>query len=177
MISIIKATEKDYSSITKIGKISVAEAHRGSCSAEDLDEYIERNYNNEAVREELKDSKNIYHIINYNGNAAGFSKINLNAEHPNINQKNITKLDRIYLLKEFYNLKLGLELLYFNIEFCKSHNQSGIWLFTWIGNKRAINFYIKTGFTIVGSHKFKVTETRYNENHQMFLNLSRDKEK
>ena len=174
MISIIKATEKDYTSIATIGKISVAEAHRDSCSAEDMDEFVEKNYNNDAVKEELKDSKNIYHIVDYNGNVAGFSKIILNAEHPNINQKNITKLDRIYLLKEFYNLKLGLELLNFNIELCKNHNQSGIWLFTWIGNKRAINFYLKTGFTIIGSHKFKVTETRYNENHQMFLNLSKD---
>ena len=177
MISIVKAKEKDYFSIANIGKVAVEEAHRDSCSAEDMSEFLENNYNNDAIKEELNDTRNIYHIINYNGNPVGFSKIVLNEEHPNILQKNITKLDRIYLLKEFYNLKLGLELLKFNIEFCKKHSQSGIWLFTWVGNKRAVNFYIKAGFTIVGSHQFKVTETRYNENHQMFLNLSRHQKK
>ncbi len=171
MISIVKATEKDYTAIANIGKIAVEEAHRDSCSAGDLNEYLENNYNNDAIIEELKDAKNIYHIIYYNGDISGFSKIILNEGLSNIHQKNITKLDRIYLLKEFYNLKLGLELLNFNIEFCKTHKQSGIWLFTWVGNKRAINFYIKAGFTITGSHKFKVTETYYNENHQMFLKL------
>ena len=62
----------------------------------------------------------------------GFSKIILNAKHPNIVTENVTKLDRIYLLKEFYGLKIGLELLNFNIELSRNNNQSGIWLYTWI---------------------------------------------
>ena len=85
--------------------------------------------------------------------------------------KNVTKLDRIYLLKEFYGLKLGLELLNFNIRLARNNKQSGIWLYTWTGNKRAIDFYLKAGFTITGSHKFYVTETYYNLNHLMFLDL------
>jgi hypothetical protein len=31
---------------------------------------------------------------------------------------------------------------------------------------------LKTGFTIIGSHKFYVTETYYNLNHLMFLELT-----
>jgi diamine N-acetyltransferase len=171
MISVIKATEKNYKSIVGIGKVSVAEAHRDSASVEDLNEYLERNYNDDAIKQELNDPNNIYHIIQYNGNPVGFSKIILNAVHPNIVAENITKLDRIYLLKEFCGLKLGLELLNFNIGLAGNNNQSGIWLYTWIGNNRAINFYLKAGFTIIGSHKFYVTKTHYNLNHHMFLNL------
>jgi hypothetical protein len=113
MISVIKATERDYNSIITIGKLSIAESHRGSCSAEDMTEFLERNYNGDAIKKELNDINNIYHIINYNEKPAGFSKIILNAKHPNIVSENVTKLDRIYLLKEFYGLKLGLELLNF----------------------------------------------------------------
>ena len=58
MISIIKATERDYNSIVSIGKISIAESHRGSCSAEDMNEFLERNYNSDAIKEELNDIKN-----------------------------------------------------------------------------------------------------------------------
>ena len=172
MVSIIKATEKDTTSIVNIGKESVLEAHKDSCSVEDLNEYLEKNYNNDAIKEELNDTNNIYHIIHYNGNPVGFSKIILNVRHPNIVAENVAKLDRIYLLKEFYGLKLGLALLNFNIGLSRNNIQSGIWLFTWTGNNRAINFYLKAGFTIIGSHKFYVTKTYYNLNHQMFLNLS-----
>ncbi len=170
-ISIIKATEEDYQSIVAIGKISVAEAHRDSTTEENLNEYLMKNYNENAIKEELNNPNNIYHLISYNKIPVGFSKINLNAKHPHIISENVTKLDRIYLLKEYFSLKLGYELLKFNIELSKNNHQGGIWLYTWIGNNRAINFYLKAGFKIIGSHRFYVTETHYNLNHHMFLNL------
>ncbi len=171
MISVKKATEEDYQSIVAIGKVAVEEAHRDSTSAENLNVYLEKHYNDDAIREELADPDNIYHITSYNGKPVGFSKIILNTKEPGIKAANVAKLDRIYLLKEFYGLKLGLELLNFNIGVAGKNKQLGIWLYTWTGNKRAIDFYLKTGFTIIGSHKFYVTETHYNLNHLMFLDL------
>jgi diamine N-acetyltransferase len=171
MVSITKATEGDCNSIVRIGKISIAESHRDSCSPEIMNEFLEKNYNSDAIKEELNDISNIYHIINYNDKVVGFSKIILDVKHPNIARENVTKLDRIYLLKEFYGLKLGLELLKFNIELSRNNNQSGLWLYTWIGNSRAINFYLKAGFTIIGSHKFYVTKTHYDLSHQMWLSF------
>jgi diamine N-acetyltransferase len=169
MISIKKATVNDYQPIINIGRVSVEEAHRGSCSAEDMQVFLNNNYSAEVITAELKDENNIYHIIYVDKVPAGFSKIVLNAAHPNIQQRNVTKLDRIYLLKEFVGLKLGYKLLSFNIELSKTNQQAGIWLFTWVNNVRAVNFYKRAGFTIAGSHNFKVTKTHYNLNHHMFL--------
>jgi GNAT superfamily N-acetyltransferase len=177
MTSIIRATEKDYITIINIGKESVTEAHKDSCDSEILNEFIERNYNDDAIKKELSEQNNIYYIINYNDQPIGFSKIIFNVTHPNIARKNIAKLDRIYLLKEFHGIKLGFELLKFNIELSKSNNQSGLWLFTWTGNKRAIDFYLNAGFTIIGSHNFHVAKTHYNPNHHMFLDFSKNESK
>ena len=171
MISIKRAAVADHPAIVSIGTVAVEEAHRGSTTAENLNQYLEKHYNADAISKELADPSNIYHIIDYNGKPAGFSKINLNAAEPAFDAANVTKLDRIYLLKEFYGMKLGRELLNFNIEVAKENDQSGMWLYTWTGNQRAIDFYLKTGFTIAGSHKFYVTETHYNQNHLMFLDL------
>lgn len=171
MVSILKATEKDGSIITSIGRAAVEEAHRDSCSDEIMKDFLDSTYNERVIGEELNDPKNIYHIIQHHGITVGFSKIILNAGHPNIGQENVTKLDRIYLLKEFYGFGLGYNLLQFNIELSKKNNQSGMWLFTWVGNSRAVNFYGKTGFSIIGSHQFKVTGSHYNLNHQMYLSL------
>jgi diamine N-acetyltransferase len=172
MISVIRATEQDYNSIVTIGKISVEESHRGSSSTEVMNEFLESNYNSDAIKKELRDRDNIYYIINYNDKPAGFSKIVLNAGHPNIAAENVAKLDRIYLLRDFYGLKLGLELLNFNIELARANKQSGMWLYTWIGNSRAIDFYLKAGFTIIGSHKYYVNKTHYDVSHHMLLNFS-----
>ncbi len=164
-----RATEEDYIAIVAIGRVSVYDAHIASCSEEDMNDYMARSYNYEAVRTELRDPANIYSILYVNEKPAGFSKIVLNAAHPNITLKHTTKLDRIYLLKEYHDLKLGYELLMHNVVFCKANGQAGMWLFTWTGNARAVRFYEKAGFKIVGSHMYRVSANHSNPNHHMLL--------
>jgi ribosomal protein S18 acetylase RimI-like enzyme len=171
MVSVRRASLQDVNAIVKIGLSAVYEAHKDSTTAENLQVYLDKNYTESAIADELNDTRNIYQIISYKGEPAGFSKIVLNTAHPNIGAENVTKLDRIYVLTEYHGLKLGLQLLNANIELCKKDNQAGIWLFTWIGNERAIDFYHKAGFKIIGSHQFYVTETHYNLNHQMYLDF------
>ena len=171
-MAIIRATESDVNVICGIGKLSVAESHKGSCSDEHMNEYLVKNYSNDAIDKDLSDPTNHYYIVTCNDKVAGFSKIVFNAEHLNVDYKNAAKLDRIYLLKEFIGLKLGLELLNFNIELARKNNQSCVWLYTWIGNENAINFYLKSGFKVVGEHKFYINETHYDVSHQMVLKLS-----
>lgn len=73
------------------------------------------------------------------------------------------------MASDFYDLKLGYQLLAHDVALSKEQGQSGMWLFTWQGNTRAVNFYKRNGFTVIGDHRFKVTETHYNPHHQMFL--------
>jgi diamine N-acetyltransferase len=172
MIRIKRAGEKDVANIVSIGNIAVFAAHRSSLPDEALQEYLSKNYNTDTITTEIKNEANIYHLIYNNDEAVGFSKICLNSKHANIAGENITKLDRIYVLPQFHGLKLGIQLLSYNITLAKENNQTGMWLFTWVGNEKAINFYTKVGFTIIGSHQFQVTAAHYNLNHHMLLNLA-----
>jgi ribosomal protein S18 acetylase RimI-like enzyme len=169
MASIVKVNDKDIQMLADIGRISFVESHGNSASEADINEYVKKNYTYEAIKEEIRDPKNIYHIIYRDELPAGYSKIIYNVPYANIPVENVTKLDRIYLLKEFYGLKLGYELFTFNVELSKKNGQAGMWLFVWKENHRAVNFYEKTGFKIIGSHDFKLSETHSNPNHQMLL--------
>ena len=169
MITIQKATITDAATIAEIGKKSFIESHGHSASATDIDSYVSKKYTLDAIREEIENPENIYHLIFYKGQAAGYSKIILNAANENIPAANVTTLDRLYLLKDFYDLKLGSALLEFNINISKEFHQAGMWLYTWTENKRAIDFYHKTGFNIIGKANFKISETHANPNHVMYL--------
>ncbi len=171
MISIVKAGATDALAIANIGRISVEIAHRDSCSATDMNDFLDRAYSTNAIKQELENQRYHYHMIYYQKGLAGFSKVVPNEEHPNIPEKNVMKLDRIYLLPEYFDKKLGAELLKFNIGLASTMNQRGIWLFTWVGNERAVNFYRRFGFRVIGDHKFEVTKTHFNEHHQMYLTL------
>ncbi|MEI9809852.1 MAG: GNAT family N-acetyltransferase [Bacteroidota bacterium] len=105
----------------------------------------------------------------YKTQAVGFSKIIFNSPHPLIGSAAVTKLERLYLLKEFYDLKLGLTLFKFIVSLSKEENQDGIWLFVWTENQRAVTFYKKNGFKIAGNVDFRISETHSNPNHVMYL--------
>jgi ribosomal protein S18 acetylase RimI-like enzyme len=169
MISIVKAKAEDFQLLADIGKVSFIESHGNSALPADIDSYVNAKYNRDVFKQELNEPQNIYHTIYHDKQPAGYSKIILNSQHSNIQLERVTKLERLYLLKGFYNLKIGLELFNFNIELSKQNNQTGMWLFVWKENQRAVSFYKKNGFEIIGSYDFKLTETHANPNHQMLL--------
>lgn len=169
MVTIAKATTDNAALLADIGRITFIESHGHSATAADIDTYVATKYTPAVMQQELSDPKNIYHILYYDQQPAGYSKIVLHSPHPGMPQQNITKLERIYLLKEFYQLKLGYELLRFNIDLSQKNNEAGMWLYVWKENHRAVNFYTKTGFRITGSYDFKLSETHSNPNHRMLL--------
>ncbi len=169
MTSIVRANKEDYVLLTEIGVPSFLTAHAHSATKEIVDVYISEKYSLEAFKKELEDPRNIYHIIYYKGKAAGYSKIILNAAHEDIDKPNVTKLERLYLLKEYFGMHLAQELMTFNINFVQQSWQEGMWLHVWIENARAVAFYKKSGFKVIGAYDFKISGDHYNPNHHMYL--------
>ncbi|MFL0352470.1 GNAT family N-acetyltransferase [Xanthomarina sp. GH4-25] len=169
MTTIKNATIKEAELLSKIGSQSFIESHGRSASKKDIFNYVSSKFTKDIFDSELKDSNNVYHILYFNQEPIGYSKIIYNYSQNNILFKNVTKLERLYVLEEFHHLKLGLELFNFNVALSKNHHQSGMWLYTWIENHKAIHFYKKAGFNVIGCYDFKISETHSNPNHQMLL--------
>ncbi|MGR7813711.1 GNAT family N-acetyltransferase [Lacinutrix undariae] len=169
MVEIIKANTTHAEVIGIIGKEAFSESHGHSASKEDILYFISKAYHTQTIIEDIENKKVAYYLIYSDGELAGFSKIELDSPNENITDLNITKLDRLYLLKAFYGKQLGAKLFDFNVEFSKRNNQKGIWLAVWTENEKGLNFYNKKGFKIVGEHHYKISETHYNPNHIMYL--------
>ena len=78
IFEIIRAGAGDASLLSKLAKTTFIESHSISAKEVDINDYVEKTYNLACINEELEQEKNIYHIINYNGKPAGYSKIILN---------------------------------------------------------------------------------------------------
>lgn len=169
MTNIVRAIINDVELLADLGTRTFIESHGSSAKQEDLDFFIREKYSHNYLYRDVSNPKNIYHIIYQDNVPAGFSKIIFNTPGENIEPTNVTKLEKIFLLKHFYNLKLGAELFNYNVIISKEHDQSGIWLFVWIKNERALSFYKKNGFKIVANYDFKISENHSNPNYQMFL--------
>lgn len=169
MIRIINATLSDSKLITELGKKTFLEAHGHSASANDIKTYVNTSFTEKVFENQFNDSNTIFKLLYYNDLPVGYSKIIFDVENSNIAIKKITKLERLYLLGSYHNLKLGFELFNHNLNISKNKNQLGFWLNVWTENHKAIHFYKKLGFEIVGNYQFQISATRSNPNYQMFL--------
>lgn len=169
MVSISRAQPEQLPLLSRIGRLSLIESHGRSAPPSVMAAYAAEKFSETALGEELADPANIFHLIFYNGQPAGYSKIICNIPIAPVARPNITKLERLYLLREYYSLKLGHRLMAFNIELSKRQGQEGMWLYVWKGNDRAIRFYERAGFVIVGDGYFRLTEDHANPNWQMYL--------
>lgn len=145
--------------------------HGHAAPKELIDNYVENNFNEKAILEDISNPKNQYHLVEFQNRIVGFSKIIFNYKNENIAFHNVTKMERIYLLKETYGLGLGKLLFDFNVKLCKKNNQKGMWLHVWFENPRAIKFYQKMGMQSIGYFDFPVSKDYTNPNHVMYIEL------
>jgi ribosomal protein S18 acetylase RimI-like enzyme len=169
MISFVPLTSADAPLLARIGGISLLESHGHSAPIEIMQAYVNKSFTMEVCHAELADIANIFSAVYYNDQPAGYSKISLNTPHAAISLSPVTKLERLYLLKEFYDLKLGHHLLQQAFDRSKSVHDKGMWLEVWKGNDRALHFYEKQGFVAVGETNFRITISHANPALVMLL--------
>lgn len=169
MNSIRPATEEDIPLLIRLAIDTFRESHGHSAAEADLVAYIDKKYTEEGLRAELRAEGSRYHIVYAGDQPAGFSWLVLNTPCPGIDEEPLAKLERIYVLREFYDRKLG-GLLFDNMAaLARAEGQRGLWLYVWTKNERALRFYRKQGFEVVGHYDFQLSATHSNPNYRMLL--------
>ena len=168
MMEITAPTPSDLPLLASLARQALWESHGHSAAKEDMTHYITTKLSDEALLAELLDGRNIFHWMHHEGRPAGYSKIILDCPNEFVAAQNVTKMERLYFLEEFHGLGLAQQLFDFNLDIAEQAKQAGIWLYVWKENHRAVAFYQKMGFEIVGEGLFKISETHYNQNHIMW---------
>lgn len=169
MISFVRLTPADAALLARIGGTTLLESHGHSAPAEVMQTYVDAHFSVAACRAELADGANLFYAVYYKNQPAGCSKVVFDCPHPAVPLQPVTKLERLYLLKKFYGLKLGHQLLQHAIDLSEGQDEKGMWLNVWKGNERAIRFYEKQGFEMVGESAFVLTPAHANPNWVMVL--------
>lgn len=165
------ANLSDAALLTELGRIAFVASHGPSASEAVIDDYVSKAYTVETFMENLADASNLFHILFYQEKAVGYSKAVLNTDCPDHPGFAAMKLDRLYFLPEFVGLSLGSTLLHHLLQIARNEKQKGIWLYVWTENHRAVRFYEKSGFNIVGKYDFHLTPEHANPNHCMWMDL------
>ncbi|MGV3530596.1 MAG: GNAT family N-acetyltransferase [Flavisolibacter sp.] len=175
MTDIVRAGIKDIDVLVDIGRRSLLESHGHSAPADVFQAYLDAKVTHAALQQELADPHNIFHIIYDNHKPAGYSKIIYSQPVKDVAENNLTKMERLYLLEEYHGLQLGHLLLQHNISLSLQQGEAGMWLYVWKENERALRFYEREGFVIIGDGWFPLTAEHANPNWQMLLRYERNR--
>ena len=144
----------DLENLQKLSIKTFRETFEEVNTEEDMQKYLAENLSLEKIKSELENPNSEFYFAENENEVLGYLKINFGDAQTENQGNEALEIERIYVLKEFFSLKIGQVLFEKSLEIAKEKKLKFIWLGVWEENKRAIRFYEKNGFKIFGKHDF-----------------------
>ena len=156
------ATKKDATVIALLGRVTFTETFGHFFrDHQDLLNYYDSTFSVEKIESSIANEYNVFWISFVNRLPVGYAKLKLNSKSEFIETENVCQLQKIYVLKDFLSLKIGLALQQHLLKKAKELKFHRIWLSVLNSNERAINFYQKNGFKNLGTHNFQIGKEKF----------------
>ncbi|NWB20284.1 GNAT family N-acetyltransferase [Pseudomonas sp. D4002] len=101
-------------------------------------------------------------VAEANGHLVGFAQVAMDTGHALISTPKAAELQRLYIQERFTGLGLGYRLLQAAEQRAGQGGASLLWATVWVGNERALGFYPRRGYELLGAP----TYTFQNESHE-----------
>lgn len=162
MLKIKKSTINDARIISLLGRNTFNEAFGHLFRDEnDILAYLDKTFSVSKIISSLQKEENVFWVAFWNNHPVGYAKLKLNSTSEFINSKNTCQLQKIYVLKDFLSMKIGLKLQNTLLKEARRRRFKLVWLSVWEGNGRAIRFYEKNNFKQVGNHNFDIGKEKF----------------
>jgi len=156
-ISIRKATTEDVVSIALLARVTFREAFGHLfTNNQNLVGYFAESFSIKALTEKIRDKNNVYWLALLDNLPVGYAKLIKNSPSHFINDTQVSELQRIYVLNDFLNKKIGHQLQDAVFKDVKSLKSNHLWLSVYIGNLKAIRFYERYNYKQLGTHSFGI---------------------
>lgn len=163
MFEIKKAGIAETELLCKLGAQTFTDAYAANNTKEDLEAYNKKSFAPEVILAELNEINTEYYLCFDGPLAIGYLKLNFDKACEAFESDQTTELQRIYVLKEYYQHKAGMKLMQYAIEICTARHNKYLWLGVWKENYRALKFYQAWGFETIGERSFKVGSKLYED--------------
>ncbi|AQQ52301.1 GNAT family N-acetyltransferase [Planococcus lenghuensis] len=153
-IEIRTCTPDDVRTLKEISAETFSETFKDQNSPEQLTAYVEKAFSLKQLEKEIADPSSRFYFIVFEGEVAGYLKVNAGHAQSEAMGNDALEIERIYVKNKFQNLGLGKHLLNKALDVAKEDGKKKIWLGVWEKNEKAIAFYAKKGFIQTGAHSF-----------------------
>lgn len=121
---------------------------------EDVETYIKTSLTRDRLLTELNNTASTFYWFLVKDQPVAYLKLNEEAAQTESGHPDTLEIERIYVLANFQNKKLGQLLFDKAISIAQQKQYHYLWLGVWEDNHRAISFYQNNGLTAFGKHHF-----------------------
>jgi ribosomal protein S18 acetylase RimI-like enzyme len=164
-LAIRRAALSDAALLAELGARTFSETYEHANTAEDMRAHLDRVFTTEARVVELADPDRATFIVervssgapestDLAGDAFGYATARRHSFSDGVAFRDPAELEKIYVLRAAHGLGAGAALIDAYVEQAKRWQCDGLWLGVWEENVRAIGFYQRMGFVVVGTKTF-----------------------
>ena len=155
-ITLIKLNQENLTELVEFSRTTFEISYSKDNTRENMDRYLNSVFCEDQLGKELMNEHSEFYFTKYNDETAGYIKINTGNAQTDFKEPIGMELERIYVLDKFQGKKIGGQMIDFTVLEAEKRGLEYVWLGVWQINTRAINFYKRNGFEIVGTHPFKM---------------------
>lgn len=149
-----QANESDAALIADISRETFYDSFAEQNSPEDMELFMEQQFNTALLMEELFDRANIFFLVFYKEEPAGYIKLKPGTHPALANPHHAIEICRFYARKNMIGKGVGKAMMLHAMYYAKEKKCTTIWLGVWEHNQRAIDFYSAFGFKKFSEHDF-----------------------
>jgi GNAT superfamily N-acetyltransferase len=162
-ITIRRASPEDAGMLTDLAARTFYDAFAASNTPENMQAYMESSFTQSRFREDLTDPRSTFLIADVDGEPGGYARMHAGPAPECVTGPNPIEIVRLYVEQRWLGGGVGRELMQACLDEARRRAHQTAFLGVWEHNRRAIAFYRKWGFEIVGSHILVVGDDPQND--------------
>lgn len=152
-----QAVVNDVVALAALADKAFRHAFAGNSRPEDVDAYVSEAFSTARLGFELSDTRNVFLLAcATDGDIAGYAKLRSGSADDSVAGPQPVEIERLYLDPAAIGRGIGAALMRACLNEAAARQYRTVWLGVWDRNARAISFYERWGFRMVGSHVFRL---------------------
>ncbi|MEM9905465.1 MAG: GNAT family N-acetyltransferase [Cyanobacteria bacterium P01_D01_bin.44] len=155
MITIRRAHLDDSEILANLAERTFRETFTTENNLTDMEHHCAKNFGTEVQQQEILDPNCATLLAEVEDQLVAFAQVRLHSPKDCVSADHPSELHRLYVEKEWHGKGVAHKIMSKLLSTAANAGADYIWLGVWEYNPRAIAFYGKYGFKVVGEHIFQ----------------------
>ena len=155
------ATSADAAALATLAELTFRDTFASANTCENMDEHCRRNYGEAIQASEISSPHIVTLVSEREGVLMGYAQVRPTGLAPCfVSGRYPGEIQRLYVAGEYHGKGVAQALMMSGLGALREGGCDVAWLGVWEMNPRAIAFYRRLGFTVVGEHVFQLGTDR-----------------